>query len=130
MKDRKQLNMHPLNIQAEKILKAAKIPTYPDQMAISTLMLWMIEDGPGIEQLPVWAELSNFQDRYLDLAEAVRDLDQRDPALLLSLVEAGENEEEIVMTAEDLLNLTPEEAALALLEELRWGMEFHPEKYQ
>ena len=130
MQDRLQLNSHPLNARARKILKAAKIPTSPDQMPISTLMLWLIEDGPGIEQLPAWAALETFQERYLDLAEAVRDLDRRKPALLLSLVEAGEDEEEIVLTAKDLLNLTPEEAAALLLEELRDGMAIRPETYQ
>ncbi len=131
MKDRLQLNSHPINARARKILKAAKIPWSKETMTMpaTALMLWAIEEK-GIQQLPEWAELTNFQDRYADLEEAVLDLDQRDPATLLALIEQGEDEEEIVLTAAELRGKSPEEAAAMLLEELRWGMEHHPEKYQ
>ena len=130
MKDRTQLNLHPLNARARKILKAAKIPwTKQETMAISALMLWTLTEK-GVETLPAWAALETFQDRYADLEEAVADLDRRDPEVLLELVERGEDAEDVAVEAKDLLGLTPEEAGAMLLEELRWGMEFHPEKYQ
>ena len=129
MTDKTQLHSHPLNVQTEKILKAAKIPwvkTKQGWMAITALMMWILEQG--VEPLPAWAALENFQDRYVDLEEAVLDLDQHDPEALLALVE--DHEGEIVLTEENLEGLSPEEAGAMLLEELRSGMELHPERYQ
>ena len=120
--------MHPLNIQAKRVLKAAKIPTYPDQMPISTLMLWILEDGDRAAQLPMMEDVSSFQERYLDLEEAVRDLDQHNPEALLALVE--DHEGEVALAAEHLKGLGPEEMGLRLLEELNYGMALHPERYQ
>ena len=129
MTDKTQLHSHPLNVQTEKILKAAKIPwvkTKQGWMAITALMMWILEQG--VEPLPAWAALENFQDRYVDLEEAVLDLDQHAPEVLLALVE--DHEGEIVLTEENLEGLSPEEAGAMLLEELRSGMELHPERYQ
>ena len=129
MKDRMQLNSHPLNARARRILKMAKIPWSKEtgMMPVTALMAWVIEEK-GIQPLPEWADLANFQDRYVDLEEAVLDLDQRKPETLLDLIERGA-EDEVVLAAADL-GMDPEAAAVMLLEELRWGMEFHPEKYQ
>ena len=129
MIDKTQLNSHPLNVQALKILKAAKIPWHPTSwMPVSTLMLWVLEDGERAAQVPMGQRMEEFQGQYVDLEEAVLDLDQHAPEVLLALIE--DHEGEISLTEDQLEGLSPEEAGCRLLEELNCGMALHPERYQ
>lgn len=131
MTDKTQLHSHPLNVQTEKILKAAKIPwvkTKQGWMAITALMMWILEDGERKAQLPMMERVEDFQERYVDLEEAVLDLDQHAPKVLLDLVE--DHEGDVALAAEHLEGLSPEDAGAMLLEELNWGMALHPERYQ
>ena len=130
MKDRLQLNSHPINARARKILKAAKIPWSKETMMMpaTALMLWTLQDEEREAQLPMMEMLEEFQERYATLEEAVLDLDRRAPEVLLSLIE--DHEGDVAIAAEHLMGLSPEEAGARLVEELNSGMALHPERYQ
>ena len=130
MKDRLQLNSHPINARARKILKAAKIPWSKETMMMpaTALMLWTLQDEEREAQLPMMEVLEEFQERYATLEEAVLDLDRRAPEVLLSLIE--DHEGDVAIAAEHLAGLSQEETGARLLEELNSGMALHPERYQ
>lgn len=127
MTDLSYLNQQSLNLKAADYLKQLNSPiNSKTELAVARLMVWGIWENLIDQELPWWREVGNFSDKYVTWAQLILELERTNPKLLMQFLTEIYGEQNYI----DLDNLTPEEAAETLLEELITSIEAQPEKLE